>query len=145
MVHSMIWLKLDWTFEMSKCSSAIWIKLDGNFLLYTRTCKKKAADKWLPNKDRIDFKFIFRLSSLSKCSWQKKKQQSDLIFRVRACCICLTTKFETILWSFLKEIFHATFLSAVELKMSLIARQCMYVLFLLLRHFVRHSFNFYIT
>ena len=45
MVHSMIWLELDWTFEMSKCSSAIWIKLDGNFLLYTQTCKKKAADK----------------------------------------------------------------------------------------------------
>ena len=41
MVHSMIWLELDWTFEMSKCSSAIWIKLDGNFLLYTQTCKKK--------------------------------------------------------------------------------------------------------
>ena len=51
----------------------------------------------------------------------KEKQQSDFIFRVRACCICLTTKFETILWWFLKEIFHATFLSAaVEPKMSLV-------------------------
>ena len=87
--------------------------------------------------------FVFRHYQNAHGKRKLEKQQIDFIFRVRACCICLTTKFETILWWFLKEIFHTTFLSAaVEPKMSLatgkMAKECMYVLFLLLRHFVRH-------